>query len=276
MMKFNFEIGALSGTNYDATQYTSRYGVATMENLGSPITLYFKYTYLRTQSEWQTLIEQGEDLLNNYTKSLAVSKPDGAPSLDGGTQLVLVDVNRGGVPYYSTWSNAMSNNKLNLGSFKESLANNAAAFTPCTLCDLLSITASASGSGKFVKLNSSTGATTTATLSGNKEYFRLATTAELADSGVTKYTLTVTNANDPVDHVVKLEEKYYISIFTASSDTNNLYNYAFTSLTSLEDASYRSPCKIEDVSELNDTGNIRLFMGNLRMVTLKFLLQMIH
>ena len=266
MVKFDFKMAVLSGTNYDVTQYSSNFGITTMENLGTPITLYFEYTYQRNVAEWQTSIDTGENLMINYTKNLSITKTGN--TFDSSTQMVLVDVTKGGVPYYSTWSSPTvtwngSNGTIKLEEFNKALNGSGADFTPCNLCDLINISATQNNSGAYTKLANSTGATTTATINGEKFYFR---PSNDGDSSANRYNLTVDSTNDLESGFAK--EKYYISIFTTASNSNVLYNHSFTSPQSLQDARYPIPCNIQNVSELTSGhGIIRLFMGNIFVQT---------
>ena len=266
MIKFDFKMGVLSGTNYDVTQYSSNFGITTMENLGTPITLYFEYTYLRSVSEWQVLLDNGENLMINYTKNLSVEKTGN--TFDSTTKMVLVDVNKGSIPYYSTWSSPTvtwngSTGTIKLEEFNKALDGSGADFTPCNFCDLLNITATQNNEGAYTKLASSTGATTTALINGEKFYFR---PYNSGDSAANRYNLTVNSTNDIASGFAK--ERYYISLFTTASESNVLYNHSITSPQSLQDSRYTVPCNIQNVSQLNSgEGIIRLFMGNIFVQT---------
>ena len=262
MVKFDFKMAVLSGTNYDSTQYSSNFGITTMENLGTPITLYFEYTYLRSVEDWQMLLDVGDNLMINYTKNLTVEKT--GSTFDNTTKMVLVDANKGGIPYYATWTSPTvtwsgSIGTIKLGEFNKALDGTGTDFAPCNLCDLLNITATQNNSGAYTKLNNSTGATTTALVNGVKYYFRPYASG---DSSGNRYNLTVDSTNDIASGFAK--ERYYISLFTTASANNVLYNHTFTSPQSLQDANYNVPCNIEYTSQLTGgTGIIRLFMGNI-------------
>lgn len=262
MVKFDFKMAVLSGTNYDSTQYSSNFGITTMENLGTPITLYFEYTYLRSVEDWQMLLDVGDNLMINYTKNLIVEKT--GSTFDNTTKMVLVDANKGGIPYYATWTSPTvtwsgSIGTIKLGEFNKALDGTGTDFAPCNLCDLLNITATQNNSGAYTKLNNSTGATTTALVNGVKYYFRPYASG---DSSANRYNLTVDSTNDITSGFAK--ERYYISLFTTASENNVLYNHTFTSPQSLQDANYNVPCNIEYTSQLTGgTGIIRLFMGNI-------------
>ncbi len=49
MLKFDFKVGALSGTKYNADLYIP--GNPVLKSYGSPVPAYLSYTYLRTPQE---------------------------------------------------------------------------------------------------------------------------------------------------------------------------------------------------------------------------------
>ena len=243
VLSFRFDIALLSGTSYLDSLYTSRYGQALIENIGTPITLYFKYTYSRTAAEWQQAINEGEDVNRNYQKSLMFYKANTNNILQhfpGDTILTLVDPNDNDKPYYAKMSAALSGNTLNLSAFKETMTADGLggyiftgdSFTPVTLDSLMTIGVTASASGKFVKCDNAS-----ATVTSNSQGYRLATDEELADNTVDKFDIAVTAVHS---------ESYYLSIYTESNAVNDeLFHYfLITSPTSFNDASH--PSKITD------------------------------
>jgi len=221
MLKYKFELATGSGTPYEPSWYqtNNRFTSGILaENIGSPGTLYFKYTYQRTKKEWQDALNYGENFLSNYNKSLEmtpVTNNTVIKELPAETKLILVDANRKGKAYYSTMGTAYSNHTLNLSQFTN--------FEPIQINDLIYITAAQSGSGEYLEYNEERDgtdkpATVEAYLNGTKTKFRLANN----DSG-TKYHLTVVDsmenkdaATHPTsdDTTIELEERYYLSIFT--------------------------------------------------------------
>ncbi|MBO4734726.1 MAG: hypothetical protein J5662_09640, partial [Clostridia bacterium] len=243
VLSFSFDIAQLSGTSYLNSLYTSRFGQALIENIGTPITLYFRYTYSRTASEWQQAINDGEDVNRNYQKSLMLYKANTNNILQdfpGDTILTLVDPNDGDKPYYAKLSSALSGTTLNLSAFKETMTADGLGgytfsgdnFTPVSLDSLMTISVTGSASGKFVTCDDAS-----ATVSVSGQGYRLATDEEIADNGVSKYSLTVTAVRP---------ESYYLSVYTESNAVNDeLFHYfLITSPTSFNDALH--PSKISD------------------------------
>lgn len=135
LVEYNFDISVLSGTTYDKTFYgTETNGIrgrALLENLGSPVTFEFDYSYLRTASEWAS-----EDQSYKYDKYLSFSN-GGNYNFGSGTKAVLIDLNRGGVAYYlNNWTSGFNSTTklLNLQAFTDASGT---AFTPMTFQEMI-------------------------------------------------------------------------------------------------------------------------------------------
>ena len=138
VLSYQFDIVIKTGTTYLESIYLPFSGVQheLIENVGTPVTACFKYTYSRTASEWAEAINAGENISRNYAKSLAFKKPNESSILKdypSGTILVLVD-KQTGRPYYSTWGAAFSagtltEGTLNLGAFKSVMMKNGDSVT---------------------------------------------------------------------------------------------------------------------------------------------------
>ena len=250
VLSYNFNVAVQSGTNYSSSHYTGEYGEALIENVGTPVTLYFEYGYskadedagnIRTKSEWTAAINAGENVNRNYAKRLLFYKAntnDVLKEFPSGTVLVLVDPNRGGKPYYATIGTALSGNTLNLGAFRETMPSvgvfGGEYFTPVNLDKLMtfSVTTVGDGTDKMVACD----AAYATVMVGNQGY-RLATEEELKDNEVTKVTVTVTAMS---------VEKYYLSILTESNAENDLlfHYYLIQSQTAFTETAY--PSKIAD------------------------------
>ncbi len=119
LLEYSFDIAAVSGTNYDRAVYESDYGNTLIENLGTPITLEFKYTYFRTAEEWS---KEGTDY--NYAKKLKFNCQSGDWVMGSDTKMLLVDANNNGKVYYlDTLSTGLSNGILDLSKFEDSNGN---------------------------------------------------------------------------------------------------------------------------------------------------------
>ena len=242
VLSFRFDIAELSGTTYLDSLYTSRFGQALIENVGMPVTLFFRYTYSRTAEEWADSINLGEDVHRNYEKKLLFYKANTNELLQpfpANTVLVLVDPNDNNKPYYATVGNAMSGNTLNLSAFRSGMSKSGSGYTfsgdvfaPKNLEELMSISVAADASGTLVSC-----AAGDATVVASGQGYRAATEEELADGSITKYTASVSDI---------LPEQYYLSIYTESNAVNDeLFHYfLITTPSSFSDTLH--PSKISD------------------------------
>ena len=256
VLSYSFDIAAQSGTNYLESRYTSTFGQALIENVGTPVTLFFRYTYSRTVAEWTSYINMGEDVHRNYQKTLLFYKAntnDVLKNFPSDAVLVLVDKNRGGKPYYATVGTAMSGTTLNLSAFRETMSAAGVfggdAFSPVNLEQMMTLTASQQGGGADTLVKC---AEEYATVVVSGQGYRLATDAELADNSVQKYTVTATGQ--------EISERYYLSVFTKSNAVNDLlfHYYLITTPSAFDDA--------EHPSKILDTGAhtmIHLVMGKI-------------
>ena len=244
VLSFRFDIAQLSGTTYLDSLYTPRFGQALIENTGTPITLFFRYTYSRTAEEWAQAIDAGEDVNRNYEKSLLFYKANTNDLLEafpGDTVLTLVDANNNNKPYYAKLSDAFSGNRLELSAFKETMTADGQgsytfsgdSFTPQTLQELMTLSVTQdNANGTLVTCDA---ADATVIVAG--QGYRTATDEELANSGIGKYTVSVTDVRT---------EDYYLSIYTESNAINDeLFHYfLITSPSTFSDALH--PSKITD------------------------------
>ena len=259
VLSYKFDIAISGGTTYLESEYTDKFGEALIENVGSPVTAFFRYTYSRTAEEWTNSINSGENVLRFYKKTLYLNKANTSDTLavfDPDTMLVLTGPNNGGKAYYARLGEALLADgfTLDLSKFKQMVVNNGVAsitgeaFTPMYLCDLMQISVTASSSGLFVICNEeeATIRKWNDTL-GDYQYFRLAT----GDDSGTKYEISVTGE--------AISEEYYLSIFTeADEDYNYFHYYWITSPSTFTENEY--PAKILD------TGShtlVHLIMGKI-------------
>lgn len=244
VLSYQFDIAISGGTNYLESGYTSKFGEPLIENIGSPVTAFFRYTYSRSAEEWTNSINGGENVLRYYKKLLYLNKAntsDSLASFNPNTMLVLTGHNNGKT-YYARLEDALGNDgyTLDLSKFKEMVIDNGAAsidgeeFTPMYLCDLMELSISADASGAFVECSENE-----ATIrkfdaqAGAYRYYRLATGE---DSG-TKYDIAVTGE--------EISESYYLSIFTeGGSNYQDFHYYYITTPTSFSETEY--PAKVLD------------------------------
>ncbi len=250
VLSYSFDIAAQSGTTYLSSVYSTEYGKALIENIGTPVTAYFQYTYSRTAAEWRDAIYAGENVNRNYVKRLQLYKAntnDALKNFPSDTVLVLIDPNNGGKAYYSTIGQALVGTNLNLSAFKSvmtvvngELTFSGDSFSPVKLQKLLDLTTSGPRTtdlwetDKFVTTADENEATVYV---GNQGY-RLATAEELEDTTIGKYSIYTGDST--------AVEKYYLSIFTESTPQNDLlfHYYYLTTPTAFDELDY--PSKIID------------------------------
>ncbi|MGN0656841.1 MAG: hypothetical protein ACI4KR_08605, partial [Ruminiclostridium sp.] len=232
MLKFDFTIGALSGTRYNSDLYLSVLGEPVLENYGTPVTAYVTYSYLRTAAEWQDAINGGEKLIGSYGKSVLISNGDIFPD---STKIALVDKNNGGKAYYSDMVTASSvvdeGTKLSFDQFTDFSGTN--AFSPVSFIELLEksadITVEPNENGTLVSCTEDE-----ATVKIGGSYYRKKTDT---DSGEF-YTAAVTPKEGKLSEngILIVEESYYLSFFTEYSAVSRMVNIMITCSSRLDDS----------------------------------------
>lgn len=97
VMLFKVDLRILPGTTYVAVPYQNVVTPVIADH-GDSFTTRIEYNYQRDLESWQSDIDQGVNLLWNYTKQIYL----GNGYLPVGTRFVLVDTTRGGRAYYYT------------------------------------------------------------------------------------------------------------------------------------------------------------------------------
>ena len=207
VLDFSFQSYVISGTDYNHSHYTDKTKLA-FESFDAPVTTYFKYSYYKSASEWEKMLNNGDSLLWSFDKKLYLIGDNATDSgvLTDDTKLTLVDANNNDKTYHSTASDA----KFNKTTGELDLTN-ISGFKPVTMNDILlryaSVTAKESSDGTLVEVADE--ATATVKTSDGK-YYRPAGEAE---TGIYKITVsadsdTQTNANGEMI----INESYYLTI----------------------------------------------------------------
>lgn len=238
VLSYGFDIAVQGGTTYLESEYTDKFGQALIENIGSPVTAYFRYTYSKTAADWTTAIYSGENVARFYQKSLLFYKANTSETLssfNSNTMLALSGPNNDGKVYYATLGEALLADgvTLDLSKFKQKVFSNGAFvdgdyFKPAYLSDLMDITVSSTiGDKAFVTCDAEH-----ATVKVGDTYYRL---AEGDETGM--YSITVTGDS--------IQESYYLTMFTTATAGYNLFHYyLITSPSSFAETEY--PAKILD------------------------------
>lgn len=214
VLEFNFDATVVPGTNYYDLAYEGRTSHV-MESFGTPVTALMTYTYYREAKDWQAAINNGENLMWNFPKSVILGALELSSKLPDDTQLILVDKSRKGKSYTATLGTDISleqyggtSHKLSFSGFKDA---DSTPFKPVSIMDLMleqyDVTAT-EDSGDFV-IDKDT-PTVKAKLNGEVTGFRKAGAGETG-----KYSITVSGTSD-------LTESYYLTIKTPNiSELNN-------------------------------------------------------
>ena len=206
LLNYHFYASANSGTLYSRGTYeTMESPVVTTH--GDQVTVLLSYVYDNGKTgspaieEWQNSIDNGDNLLWNFDKTIVVAM-DGNEVLPADTKLTLVDRNNRDKVYYATYDGSGS---IPLSSFKDAAGNQ---YVKNALCDAMGLKAEAADDGLFVQETDMEKATVRILENGNYVYYRLAAEGDTAQ----KYSITVGNDTLP--------EEYYLTIQTPANSTN--------------------------------------------------------
>ncbi|MGN1422341.1 MAG: hypothetical protein ACI4XA_03110, partial [Oscillospiraceae bacterium] len=232
-------------------------GNPVLESYGTPVTLHFTYSYQRTAQEWQDAINNGENTLKGYGKSILLK---GSNPLPDNTKLVLVDRNDCSAAYYSTIGEAFtaSDEVLSFDKFKSASGD---AFEPVPFCDLLSnfaeMSAAVSDDGNLVLCDASDSRATFRDSSG--QYYRRKTDS---DTGAELYSVTLTPREGMTEASGRLmvDEDYYISLFTEENASAPMRNIAVTCKSRLGDSGM-TPSRMSNAN--TDESIAYMILGNL-------------
>ena len=274
MLKFDFEVSSLSGTVYRTQPYEALRGNVLLENLESPVTLQFRWTYRRNLEDWVSQISGGEDLLQAFTnKKLIVEDSDragkniselGFPDAN----MVLVDGSNYNKPYYANKALAYNNGELNLSSFTTDGTSGGTHFSPVELINFFDIVVSSSEPSeteanftvKCKELDNSTGATI---IVGN-DYYRPWESGDTGTPSYLKFAYKEGMHKRNTDGDDYLIEDYYITFFTKKA-TETPEHVAIEKDTSIYHLVFSSPTSIGSImpNDANSNGTSDVFLGNI-------------
>ena len=275
MLHYNVNIRMSSGTTYDPDTYPSSvYNIA--ENLGNPVTIKASFVYIRDKDEWTAAINEGESVYRNYdgSRKYLMFTPS-ATLFPEGAEIVLLDRNgdkdksyygkfaaatntagEGQDPVYSYTNGLMEPAgdgiyKLKLSSFD--------GFAVCKLNDMMTISLDSEATEKNLVIDNSAPDNKVVAVindgSGNNgDKLRV---AEAGDSEGSKVAIKVTSLQDGKSNI---EETYYLSIFTKSSTTTNIYHYQINGVSDFGEQAYPSARTNNEAPHL--------FLGNIYSNTL--------
>lgn len=227
VLYISFKTRFLAGTDYCAADYpmndetTNHYATAGFDE---PLTAYIEYSYEK-DTDWQSMLDNGENLLWYYDKILDLAAGSTAASgktlLPSGTRLTLVD--RQTKQYYThTITGTEDLHAFNFAQMMTSDGNT--RFCPVYICDLLDmkvsdpVTEETEGTTYYVVENEPA----KATVRVGTTYYRK---AEANDKEAEKYCITIEEASKSEAR----SEGYYLTVqvpeTTGYSIINNRLNY---------------------------------------------------
>lgn len=264
MLEFDFSAAALSGTNYNRDLYTDGHPV--IENYGTPVTAYITYQYKRGVTEWQNVINSGENLLKGYGKTVLLNSKNDLPA---DTKLVIVDRNNNSKAYYSTIGEAFSSasKKLDFSKFKDSDGN---SFVPISFCELLEnaadISVSPDENGTLIKCTADN--ISDAVFKVGDDYYRKKTDSDTDTSLLCSVSLTPKSGMvDASTGFLKVVEDYYISFFTQADNDAPMRNITLACNARLGDTNM-TPSHLDNANAKE--AMVHMILGNLYDQTFTF------
>lgn len=280
MLKFDFQISSKSGSSYKLDQYTANRRNATLENVGTPITIEARYVYQRELSEWQKAVENGESLMRTYEKTWDINDNThiGFPK---DTKMVFIDPNQGNKAFYSTLSDGQvygedavtdqealntEVSKLYLNKFVSTETEEVDGetvnkkFVSRQFNDYFDITVQSDSNGKFIETTADD-ATFTAKFNGVTKYFK----PKGSESGTT-YKISEILYNSAAKTAsfsgkTYLIEDYYLTLFTQKTNDQTMYHYQFIAPDNLGDINY--PSRYTSLDTNTSKNFTRIVTGNL-------------
>ena len=265
VLQYDFNIRAESGTSYKVTSPASAIqGNLLVENIGTPVTLEFAYTYKRTADEWIEAVNGGDTLLGNYSKRLLFDNSTaGGANLPSTTKMVLIDTQYNSKAYYlnnlySGGDNAALNTSsgyLDLSKF----SNGSSSYSPVSFNDMMVVTIKQDDSGTLVNSSLHPHGTYPGIVTDNSGgtnngiTFRYSEVGETGIDSSDRYTVdSITFRNGGT----YLTEHYFLTIYTDYSTAQTIYHYAISAGKTLGDSPF--PSRITKDSEGNAAN---LFLG---------------
>lgn len=273
MLHFNVNIRMSSGTTYDPDTYPASL-VNLAENLGNPVTIKTSFVYIRDKDEWTAAINSGESVYRNYdgSRKYLMFKDSAAHQFPSDAEIVLLDRNgdkdksyyskfavatntadEGQDPVYSYTNGVMEPGdgtyKLKLSSFN--------GFTVSKLNDMMTISLDSDATEKNLVIDSNAPDNKVVAVI-NDGSINNGAKLRLAEAGENdKVAIKVTSLQDGKNNI---EETYYLSIFTKSSSTTDIYHYEISGVSNFEEQAYPSARTNNEAPHL--------FLGNIYSNTL--------
>lgn len=224
MLRFRFWASAQTGTTYIKSSYMQQDALAAASH-GQQVTVLMGFEYKRTQAEWQEAVNNGDNLLFGFEKTIQLE----STSLPDGTRLTLVDCANQNKVYYADDSAIMrvqgseTKYQLSFANFTDAIYADGeltaeqlakAKWKPVYLCDMLNLSVTGN-SGQYYKLGqgADTSNATVRIANGNGyDYYQYKAAEDEAPSTDGPYSITVGWKES--DKEPRLKEQYYLTIQT--------------------------------------------------------------
>ena len=229
VLYISFDAKFLAGTDYCAEDYPAKAtkGHYATAGFDEPLTAYMEYSYEK-ETDWQSMLDNGENLLWYYDKILDLAAggiaDSGKTLLPGGTRLTLLD--RQTKQYYTYTTKGQE--KLHSFNLSQMQTPDGKAFTPVSICDLLDLTAkpvTEVTEGKTYYVEDTEADHANATVRIGTTYYRKASDEELKNATIAKYSIAVSEESKTEART----ESYYLTIQIPKTDgypvINNRLNY---------------------------------------------------
>jgi hypothetical protein len=225
VLDFTFSARVLHGTDYYASDYENLTSQVISGN-GDQVTAYLSFTYYKDTSEWQDSIDNGENLLWSYDKSIWMKTTSNtATPLPEGTKLTLVDPNGDSKAYTLTVKSDTlgSDGKLDFTKFNSVTENSQWKKTQNYVCDYLELEAAEATENTGTLYEKSTENNATIRIknktTGDYDYYKPAVDVTTDDN--TKYYKITSGLSDSetVNGQTRncFSENYYLTIQTPES-----------------------------------------------------------
>ncbi len=270
VLQYDFNIHVDSGTTYKVNTPANITKNTLLENIGTPVTLEFAFTYDRDADEWKTAVNGGDSLLTNYPKKLKFdnsTEADGTkPNLPAGTKMVLIDSQDYSKPYYldDIYANIEDGSPAFRGSDSEKylylngFTDGSVYFSPKNFNDLMIVTVVEDENGTLVDATEHPKDGYPAIVTDNSGGSLNGKSFRYYSASDTSYTRYSVSSISFKNSGTKLVEHYFVSIYTPYSDADTVFHYSISAGKDLGTDPY--PSRITKASENNA---VNLFMGNI-------------
>ena len=259
MLYYDFHASFLSGTNYRVAPYEAKRGNTLIDNIGNPVTLEVQWIYDYDLAGWQAALEAGDDFYRTSFDKRLKTVDHTSAGIPEGTKMVLIDANRNNAHYYANqgteglWTESGSFYNFDFSAF---------GFSDPTLNEYFDVSVTAADENTTVRFEETDEehAIISKVESGGTKYYRIAENGTLAISLSYKDTITTIGDSSETSKDGKIQDDYYITFFTNSTQaTQDLYHLEFSDWGTFDNDTYPTLASDNDHTHIL-TGDI--FVNN--------------